>query len=214
MCRPAGRTSKPKSPQQTNDVRAATARTRADAAATVLRWLIGDDDRVPIRGQNPGELVDGFGDVVRSREQIAAVLALATQGQQRAVSESRDLNADPDNRRLAQQHAEYLNGVAATLMWVLGERPEAPITHAHSQEVTTKGLKRERIHAQDVIEQASIPWMADRLSAPWYGEGVKYTISWLLGDWIAQPVDSAGRGPYAPNSNVHAVLHHARNKQQ
>jgi hypothetical protein len=34
---------------------------RADAAATILRWLIGDDDRVPVRGENPGELVGGFG---------------------------------------------------------------------------------------------------------------------------------------------------------
>lgn len=54
---------------------------RADAAATVLRWLIGDDDRVPVRCENPGELVGGFGDVVHSREQIAAVLAFATQRQ-------------------------------------------------------------------------------------------------------------------------------------
>jgi len=45
---------------------------RADAAAIILRWLIGDDDHVPIRAENPGELVGGFGDVVRSPEQIAA----------------------------------------------------------------------------------------------------------------------------------------------
>ncbi len=38
----------------------------------ILRWLIGDDDHVPIEAENPGELVGGFGDVVRSPEQIAA----------------------------------------------------------------------------------------------------------------------------------------------
>lgn len=162
---------------------------RADAAATVLRWLIGADDRVPVRSQNPGELVDGFGDVVRSREQIAAVLALAVQGQGRAVTESRDLNADADRRRVAQRDADYLNGVAATLAWVLGDRSESPITRVHSRDLTTKELKRERVHAEDVIEQARMPWMTDRLPSPWYGEGVKLTINWLLGDSTGPPVD-------------------------
>ena len=53
---------------------------RADAAATILRWLIGTDDHVPVRCANPGELVGGFGDVVRSREQIAEMAALAARG--------------------------------------------------------------------------------------------------------------------------------------
>src|ERR1017187_2356534 len=44
---------------------------RADAAATILRWLIGDDDHVPVAGENTGELVGGFGDAVRSQHQIA-----------------------------------------------------------------------------------------------------------------------------------------------
>ena len=30
----------------------------------------------------------------------------------------------------------------------------------------------------------------------WYGEGAKFTVTWLLGDWTATPVDPAGRGPY------------------
>ena len=46
---------------------------RADAAAIILRWLIGADDHVPVRCENPGELVGGFGDVIRSREQIAEI---------------------------------------------------------------------------------------------------------------------------------------------
>ena len=57
---------------------------RADSAATILRWLIGDDDQVPVRGENLGELVGGFGDVVRSATQIASILALARDRQQRA----------------------------------------------------------------------------------------------------------------------------------
>jgi hypothetical protein len=165
---------------------------RADAAATVLRWLIGDDDRVPVRCDNPGELVGGFGDIVRSREQIVAVFALATHAQQRAVASGRDLNADADDRWLAQQDADYLDGVAATLAWALGEQPEAPITRTRSRELTTRALKTERVYAQDVIEQSGRPWITDRLPPPSYGQGVKLTITWLLGDSTALPVDPTG----------------------
>ena len=75
----------------------------------------------PVRGENPGELVDGFGDVVRSPDQIAAILALAAEGQEQGAPHARDVNADSDDRRFAVQDADYLDGVAATLAWVLGE---------------------------------------------------------------------------------------------
>jgi hypothetical protein len=74
---------------------------RADSAATILRWLIGDDDQVPVRGENRGELAGGFGDVVRSATQIASILALARDRQQRAGATGRDLDADPADRRFA-----------------------------------------------------------------------------------------------------------------
>ena len=53
------------------------------------------------------------------------------------------------------------------------------------RELTTRDLKAERVHAEDVIDQARNPGMADRLPPPWYGKGVKFTIAWLLGDWTA-----------------------------
>jgi hypothetical protein len=167
---------------------------RADAAATILRWLIGDDDHVPVRGENRGELVGGFGDIVRSQEEIVGVLALATEGQRRVPATGRDANADPADRQMVRQDADYLDGVVATLAWVLGERPESPITGIHPRELTTRDLKAERVHAEDIIEQARHPWMADRLPRPWYGEGVTLTITWLLGDSTSAPVDSAGCG--------------------
>ena len=79
---------------------------RADAAATILRWLIGDDDHIPVRGEDPGELVGGFGDVVRTPEQIADVLALA-EGQRRAQARKRDAGTDLDDRSFARQDADY-----------------------------------------------------------------------------------------------------------
>ena len=68
---------------------------RADAAAIILRWLIGDDDHVPVEAENPGELVGGFGDVVRSPEQIAGILALAAEG----AAASRGPGPGPRRRR-------------------------------------------------------------------------------------------------------------------
>jgi hypothetical protein len=186
---------------------------RADAAATVLHWLIGDDDRVPVRGRAPGELVGGFGDVVRPQEQVGRILAAATEGKRRAGSESRSTEAGEDDRQFARQDAAYLDGVVATLGWMLGGQAETPVTHVPSRELTTKDLKVERVYAEDVIEQSGRPWTAGHLTPPWYGEGVKFTINWLIGDSTVPPVDPAGRGPYGQGSHFPAMLHEAQARQ-
>jgi hypothetical protein len=167
---------------------------RADAAATILRWLIGDDDHVPVRGENRGELVGGSGDVVRSRGQIASVLARAAGSQRQAATQGRDTGLEPGDRQFAQQQADYLRGVAATLAWVVGQQPGAPITRTHSGQPTTRDLKSERLHAEDAIEQARNPWMADRLPSPRCREGVRHSIDWLLGDQTTPPAETTERG--------------------
>ncbi len=186
---------------------------RADAAAIILRWLIGDDDDVAVEAENQGELVGGFGDVVRSPEQIAGILALAAQGVQRAAAKGRDLDASADARAFPRQDADYLDGVLATLAWILGDRAESPVACPHFRELTTRAIKMERVRAEDVIEQSRYPWMTDRLPPLWYGEGVKFTITWLLGGWIAPPVDPAGRGPYSQDSELPALLHDDQTRQ-
>jgi hypothetical protein len=113
---------------------------RADAAAIVLSWLIGVDDRVPVGCENPGELVGGFGDVVRSRKQLVTIAVQAVRAQHRAAAKSPDAGADPGDRELAAQDPDYLDGVVMTLSWVLGERAEAPITQAQPGELTARAL--------------------------------------------------------------------------
>ena len=99
---------------------------RADAAATVLRWLIGDDDHVPVRCTNPGELVGGFGDIVRTREQIANLIVIAAPAQRAATVRSLDTGTAPGDREDTRREAEYLDGVLMTLAWVSGrERGDA-----------------------------------------------------------------------------------------
>jgi hypothetical protein len=160
---------------------------RADAAATILRWLIGDDDHVPVRGTNLGVLVGGFGDIVRSREQIANVLAATAERHRQAVAKGRQSSISPADGLLAQRDAEYRIGVTATLEWVVSQRAGAPITSQRHGVLTVTELKAERLHAEDVIQQAEQP-RAGSLPQREYGEGVKSTINWLLGDSTIAPV--------------------------
>jgi hypothetical protein len=162
---------------------------RADAAAAVLRWLIGDDDHVPVRGKNVGQLVGGFGDVVRSREQVVHAMALADESHRQAVTAMRSPSASPADRQFAQRDVGYLHGVTATLKWVLSQRAEAPITSQRHCELMAKELKAERLQADDMIERARQPSMADRAPQYGYGEGVKSTINWLIGDCRTLPVN-------------------------
>jgi hypothetical protein len=166
---------------------------RADAAATILRWLIGEDDRIPVRCENPGELVGGFGHIVRSPEQIAHLMATVVNSQCQAVAPSREPATNPDQRQCAAHEANYLSGIVATLAWVLGEA-SAPITRTESTP-TTRYIKTERLHAEDLIDQVASPSMTDSGSRLWYGEGVRSGITWLLGDSTVAPPGLVRPGP-------------------
>ena len=145
---------------------------RADGAASVLRWLIGEDDHVPVRGPNRGELVGGFGDIVRSPDQIKELVTTLTARQ------------DPPSAcgiEAQLNDADYLNGVTATLHWVGHNHATAPISGLRTIRVTTCDLKAERVLAEDVIEQPGHQGAGDLLARA-YGVGVLSAINWLLGD--------------------------------
>jgi hypothetical protein len=144
----------------------------ADGAAIVLRWLIGEDDGVPVLGPNRGELVGGFGDVVRSLDQIreAVDTLAARQGRTSGAGIEVQLN-----------DADYLSGVTATLRWVGHKHAAAPISGLRTIEVTARDLKVERLHAEDVIEQLGNQGAGELLPRS-YGVGVVSAVNWLLGD--------------------------------
>ncbi len=112
---------------------------RADGAATVLRWLIGDEDHLPVRGPDRGELVGGFGEVVRSPAEIEARLA--------TVSSHNQVT------RIAPDDSDYRAGVVATLRWLMSRQVSAPISGTLTPELTTRDLKLERLHGQDLTER-------------------------------------------------------------
>jgi hypothetical protein len=164
---------------------------RADGAAIILRWLIGVDDHVPVRFGNPGELVGGFGDVVRSRGQIAEAAALAVQAHHAAALRSQSAGTSASERAGAREETGYLDGVLAALAWVDDKRAPAPLTCGPSCGGAARVLKRERIHAEDAIERGADQREAGSLPSRWYGHGVKVTLDWLLGDETAAPVSPA-----------------------
>ena len=145
---------------------------RADGAAAVLRWLIGDDDHLPVRGPDRGALTGGFGEVVRSPDDIAQMIASP---------------ADPEfpvNRSGSGQEAgcpDYWRGVLTTANWILGRRVTAPLTGTRSPELTSHDLKTERLHAYDQVEQPGYSGHEDRQRSGEYATGVIRAIDWLLG---------------------------------
>lgn len=157
---------------------------RADGAATVLRWLIGLDDRVPVRGPNRGELVGGFGDIVRSPDQILENLTILMRREHRADGRDRQLGSCFGDIQGQLEEADYVNGIIATLRWVAYRDARAPVSRARVSEKMTGALKSERVHAEDVVEQLGTHGVGDRLQRT-FGVGVVSAINWLLGDSTA-----------------------------
>ncbi len=80
-----------------------------------------------------------------------------------------------------------------TLAWVLGQRTETPITQTPTRDLTTRDLKSERVHADDVVEPGGYPWLTGRVLPLTFGEGVRDTITWLLGGSILLLTDRGSR---------------------
>lgn len=155
---------------------------RADGAATVLRWLIGEDDHLPVRGPNRGELVGGFADVVRSPAQIEATLIRLMSLRRRGLAGDPDVAmAAADSAAAEPADVDFLAGAITTLTWVTG-RSGAPITETRTSELTPRDLKRERTHAADLIERLTTPQANALNQRHMYGLGVKHAVDWLLGD--------------------------------
>jgi len=121
----------------------------------------------------------------------------------------RNSDVNPDSRRCSQQDADFLAGIVATLAWVLGEQAQAPVTHRRPPELATRDLKAELVLAEDVIEQARNPGTAGQLPSCSYGEGVKFSITWLLATGPRSRSIHAGVGHMGQDSGLPSMLHEA-----
>jgi hypothetical protein len=108
--------------------------------------------------------------------------------------------ADPWQSPPSWMNAAWQRGVRDLLDWVLGDRPDAPLTRRIVGLPTVDELSYEESAASDVITQGQAVGPAVDPSAyppPQYGEAIEATIAWLRGETTAPPVDRSGNGPYA-----------------
>ena len=171
-------------------------------ARRVLLWLCGDSDEIPLRAGEPGRFVGARGDYARADEEIRRVRDSANLGLQLC-----DLPdpMDPDDARrpwrwpAAWMNAAWLRGVRDYLTWVLGERPDAPLSRRIIHLPSLDEAVYEYGWATDVAIQGrpdGQPVQPDAYPPPMYGEAIQESADWLEGEVTKSPVDQHGCGAY------------------
>lgn len=169
---------------------------------TVLAWLVGSADEIPVDDDNRGRLIGARGDYARTDDDIRRVVDHALIGlkagdlpEQMSPSDAKH----PWRSDSGWMNAAWLRGVRDTLTWVLGECPTSPLCQRSVGLPTTYDLTYEQAAADPIVMQGrpgGLPVSPATCPAPQYGEGVQATISWLRGETTAPPVDNNGHGPY------------------
>ncbi|MGV9778181.1 hypothetical protein [Streptosporangium sp. NPDC003464] len=152
----------------------------ADGVISILHWLIGVRDTVPMPGRRSsegwGHLVGGRGVIVRTEAEIGRIAELARAGQA-------GTSGEPDRA--------WCSGTAAVCEWVLGTRRKSPVrnTPRPIHGPTGLNLGMEESAAEDVSRQLG----RGRQHPAGYGDGVVRTIRWLRGQLTVPPVNEQGR---------------------
>jgi hypothetical protein len=171
---------------------------------SVLAWLAGHSDEIPVDTDNRGQFIGARGDYVRTDADIREVREHALHGL--AACDLPEPLSPADARHPWRwdpgwMRAAWLRGVRDLLGWVLGDRPAAPLCRRAGQPSTYE-LTYEDTAADEVVMQgrpggrrvdpASYP-------PPQYGEGVQAAIRWLRGQ-ATRPPTGGGGCPYASPS--------------
>jgi hypothetical protein len=147
---------------------------RAQYVLKLLEWLTGADDIPPTycRETEPGDLVGGRGRIVRPAAEIGHILQLA-RAKLAAGQAGQGLGAD------------WLQGVIATLRWVLGDLAESPVLGQ-----VIRGLPdgaHIAIEQDEAAERITPPLRPASVPAR-YCDAVASTCRWLLGGTTRPPV--------------------------
>ena len=100
-------------------------------------------------------------------------------------------------------NAAWLRGVRDLLDWVLGDRPDSPLSAHAAKLPTVYDLSYEEAAAEDVVLQGSpggTPVDPAQHPPPQYGEGLQAAILWLRGETTTPPLDQNRHGPYATSA--------------
>jgi hypothetical protein len=170
---------------------------------SILVWLAGGSDEVPLDDDNRGRLVGARGGYARTDHDIRQVCDYAVLGLK--ACDLPEVMSPSDARHPwrwdgAWMNAAWLRGVRDLLAWVLGERDAAPLCGRAVGLPASYDLTYEEAAAGPVVMQGrpgGIPVDPAAYPPPQYGEAVQATISWLRGQATTAPVDGSGQGRYA-----------------
>jgi hypothetical protein len=172
-------------------------------ARSVLAWLAGESDEIPVDDDNRGRFIGARDDYARTDDDIRGVRDHARRG-----LEACDLPdpMDPADARIPWQwnagwmNAAWLRGVRDLLDWVLDDRAASPLRGRLVGLPNTYDLTYEEGAAEDVILQGRPPGLSvdpEHYPPPQYGEGLQETIRWLRGEITTPPIDQHGCSAYA-----------------
>jgi hypothetical protein len=172
---------------------------------SILAWLAGSSDEIPVDDDNRGRFIGARGDYARTDDQMRqardnALLGLKACDLPDAMSPAQARH--PWRWDAGWMNAAWIRGVRDLLTWVLGERDAAPLTDRAVGLPTTYDLTYEEAAADPVMLQGrpgGIPVDPVAYPPPQYGEGIQATIAWLRGETTTAPVDANGYSPYATN---------------
>jgi hypothetical protein len=170
---------------------------------SILGWLAGRSDEIPVDDENRGRLIGARGGYARTDDDIRRVCDYALLGLK--AGDLPDVMSPAEARHpwrwgAAWVNAAWLRGVRDLLAWVLGERDAAPLCGRAGGLPTTYDLTYEQAAAGPVVMQGrpgGIPVDPAAYPPPQYGEAIQAAIAWLRGETTAAPVTKDGHGRYA-----------------
>ena len=163
----------------------------------ILRWLVGDSDKIPADCENRGQLIGARGDYAHTDREIRHVRELAQRGLD--ACELPDAIYPTNARSHWQQNpgrmnAAWLNGVRDLIDWVLGDRDVSPLSGRTLTKPLLQELDLEDEAAEEIAHQGRTRGTPVEVSVSLrqYGEGAQAAIHWLRGETTAIPIRPYG----------------------
>jgi hypothetical protein len=166
-----------------------------DIIESRLCWLIGWSDWLP--DFVPRDHLGGFAEVIRPEADLDRMAEMALKRYEPLWSAVSGPVHERDRCDNAVLEAVYLGATFSALAWVLG-LGESP----HGRPPYEGTAIDDEIADADTAINTVLPETAGMAQAA----GHWYSLHWLRGTDTVPPVDKQGRGPFDPDSGLHAML--------
>jgi hypothetical protein len=170
-------------------------------ARRIMTWLVGGSDDIPVDDDQRGRFIGARDDYARTDLEIRQVRDRAVRSL--AAFDLPDPIDPADSTKPwhwppAWANAAWQRGVRDLLDWVLGDKPNAPLTGRAVGLPTAHDLTYEEATASDIAVQGrSGGPIANpaRYPPPHYGEAILAAVAWLQGLVTAAPDGRHHRSP-------------------